>query len=147
MSTTAEPPSLICEALAAVMGQPLELNEAWLVKLREFFRARGREMPEINKIQAMIPRGAKMIENTCGTAAGISVEGSGIRVRGSGDGDGTGDPGPGTRLCGVFVLPGVPREMMVMFERDVLPVIAKGGGGGVILSRTLHTYGFGESWV
>src|SRR6185369_1994221 len=61
------------QALAAVMGVELEMNEKWLHRLRAFFRARGREMPETNKIQAMIPRGATMIENTCGTAAGMSA--------------------------------------------------------------------------
>src|SRR5437868_4741616 len=61
------------QALAAVMGLELELNESWLAKLHEFFKERGREMPETNKIQAMIPRGATMIENTAGTAAGIDT--------------------------------------------------------------------------
>ena len=46
------------QALASVMNVPLEMNETWLAKLHEFFKARGREMPETNKIQAMIPRGA-----------------------------------------------------------------------------------------
>ena len=39
----------------------------------DFFKSRGREMPEINKIQAMIPRGRRMIENRAGTAAGIDM--------------------------------------------------------------------------
>src|SRR5215831_13958930 len=43
------------QALARVMHVELELNETWLAKLHEFFKARGREMPETNKIQAMIP--------------------------------------------------------------------------------------------
>ena len=33
-------------------------------------------MPERNRVQAMIPRGAKMIFNTAGTAAGIDVTSS-----------------------------------------------------------------------
>src|SRR3954467_15897527 len=61
------------QALAAVMNEPLELNETWMAKLHEFFKNRGRPMPETNKIQAMIPRGATMIENTAGTAAGIDA--------------------------------------------------------------------------
>src|SRR5262249_19570687 len=61
------------QALAAVMGVELEMNATWLAKLTEFFKSRGREMPEMNKIQAMIPRGATMIENTAGTAAGMDV--------------------------------------------------------------------------
>src|SRR4051812_24676508 len=68
------PDDLTRQALAAVMKQPLELNEHWLHFLKEFFNKRNREMPEMNKIQAMIPRGAKIILNSCGTAAGIEAE-------------------------------------------------------------------------
>src|SRR5689334_4909849 len=61
------------QALSAVMGVELKLNEQWLAQLQQFFSARGREMPQTNNIQAMIPRGAMMIENTAGTAAGIDA--------------------------------------------------------------------------
>jgi nicotinamide-nucleotide amidase len=44
-------------------------------------------------------------------------------------------------------MPGVPKEMKAMFARDLLPHIAKATGGAVILSRTLHTFGMGESYV
>jgi nicotinamide-nucleotide amidase len=47
----------------------------------------------------------------------------------------------------IFVMPGVPKEMKAMFTQDVLPHIAKSTGGAVILSRTLHTFGLGESFV
>jgi nicotinamide-nucleotide amidase len=122
------------QALAAVMGVELELNEAWLGRLREFFAARGRDMPATNMIQAMIPRGAAMIENTAGTAAGISAS---LKVDGSAD----------RTSCRVYVTPGVPSEMKIMFQRSVLPDLEQASGGGVILSRTLHTFGLGESWV
>src|SRR6185503_10402585 len=56
------------QALAAVMDAPLELSEAWLHRLQAFFKKVGRDMPDSNKIQAMIPRGATIIENTAGTA-------------------------------------------------------------------------------
>src|SRR3712207_6748060 len=42
------------QALAAVLNQPLEVNEDWLAELRKFFTARNRPMPEANKLQAMI---------------------------------------------------------------------------------------------
>src|SRR5688500_10508857 len=61
------------QALAACMSVPLELNDAWLHRLEAFFRKVGRPMPETNKIQAHIPRGATLIENTAGTAAGIDA--------------------------------------------------------------------------
>jgi nicotinamide-nucleotide amidase len=120
------------QALAAMMRVPLELNETWLKVLRRFFEQRGRPMPEANRIQAMIPAGATMISNSNGTAAGI---------------DATYVSGDQKTVCRVFVMPGVPKEMQAMFTRDVLPHVKKASGGAVILSRTLHTFGLGESAV
>ncbi len=114
------------QAIAVVMNVDLEMNPNWLAKLTEFFKSRNRVMPEINKIQAMIPRGAEMIDNTAGTAAGIHA------VIGA---------------CNVFSMPGVPREMKAMFTLSALPYIRQQSGGAVILSRTLHTFGLGESAV
>ncbi|MCY2953774.1 MAG: competence/damage-inducible protein A, partial [Planctomycetota bacterium] len=115
------------QALAAVLNVPLELNPSWLRKLNDFFAARNRPMPPLNQIQAMIPKGATMIHNSCGTAAGIHATLSGN--------------------CEIFVMPGVPKEMKAMFARDVLPHISQRAGGTVILSKTLHTFGLGESAV
>ena len=119
------------QALAAVLRQPLELNPQWLAELEKFFAQRSRAMPPSNRIQAMIPRTAQMIFNTAGTAAGIRAD---IRREASAP-------------CAVFVMPGVPKEMKTMFTRDVLPFVKQTSGGAVILSRTLHTFGLGESAV
>jgi len=113
-------------ALAAVMNAPLELHDDWLTAIQNFFTARGRVMPKSNSIQAMIPRGAELIRNDFGTAAGIRAQ---------------------VGACTVFSMPGVPSEMKAMFTRDVLPVVSARSAGGVILSRTLHTFGLGESAV
>lgn len=120
------------QALAAVMGVPLEMDSTWLKEIETFFAARGRPMPRTNRVQAMIPRGATMIPNRAGTAAGI---------------DAAYRSGDQKTVSRVFVMPGVPKEMKAMFTRDVLPHVAKASGGAVILSRTLHTFGMGESAV
>jgi nicotinamide-nucleotide amidase len=154
------------QALASVMNAPLEENAVWMAELHKFFEARGRVMPPINRIQAMIPRGAEMIFNTAGTAAGIAAklprrrDGEMERRR-----EGEKESGeialrstsvspslrpsvsPSPTSCHVFITPGVPKEMKVMFTRDILPVIRKAAGRAVILSRTLHTFGLGESAV
>src|SRR5687767_13074989 len=41
------PDDLTRQALAAVMNEPLELNEAWLAEIQRFFAERGRPMAEI----------------------------------------------------------------------------------------------------
>jgi nicotinamide-nucleotide amidase len=127
------------QALAVVMRQELTLNDLWLKRLEDFFQARGRPMPDSNRIQAMIPTGATMIENALGTAAGIDATLQfDLPVP---------NHSPRKHACRVFVMPGVPKEMNAMFTRDVLPHIRQGARGAVIASRTLHTFGLGESNV
>jgi nicotinamide-nucleotide amidase len=127
------PDDLTRQALAAALGVELDLNEAWLERIRTMFRTRlGKEMPPMNAIQARVPRGATMIDNPNGTACGIDA------VYQSGDLKNT---------CRIFVMPGVPKEMKGMFTASVLPVIAASGGGAAIRSATLHTFGMGESAV
>jgi nicotinamide-nucleotide amidase len=128
------------QALAAVMGAELETNAAWLTHLEEFFRKINRPMSPLNRIQAMIPRGAALIENTAGTAAGISATLNAVSNVAA-------LPGGVPLKCRIFCVPGVPKEMKVMFARDVLPHIRSASGGATILSRTLHTFGMGESNV
>ena len=120
------------QALAAVMNVPLEQNDAWLTRLEQYFQKLGRVMPKTNAIQAMIPKGATIIENEKGTAAGI---------------DATYRSGDQKTICRIFVMPGVPKEMKAMFARDVLPHVQRETGGAAIVSRTLHTFGVGESTV
>jgi nicotinamide-nucleotide amidase len=120
------------QALAVLLDQPLELNERWLAELDRFFKDRGRPMPAANRIQAMIPRGAAMIFNHNGTAAGI---------------DATYQSPDQKTVCRLFAMPGVPKEMKLMFERSVLPHLQQAAAGAVILSRTLHTFGQGESTI
>jgi nicotinamide-nucleotide amidase len=112
------------DALAALMGVTLERREEYVEQIRAFFNARGRVMPESNVVQAMFPVGSAPITNTCGTAPGI-------RARW------------GKAL--IFIMPGVPREMQVMYDRDVLPALAPLAGEGVILASTIYCYGAGES--
>jgi nicotinamide-nucleotide amidase len=120
------------QALAAVMNAPLEPNQDWLTRLESYFTKLGRTMPPTNRIQAMIPRGVTMIDNTCGTAAGM---------------DATYKSPDQKTICRIFVTPGVPKEMKAMFANHILPILQKESGGAVILSRTLHTFGQGESSI
>jgi nicotinamide-nucleotide amidase len=112
------------QALAAAMGVPLELHPPSMDHIRAFFARRNRSMPESNVVQAMFPVRSTPIENTCGTAPGI-------RAR--------------LHRADVFVMPGVPREMKVMFERSVLPELKTATGQSVLIARTINTYGAGES--
>ncbi len=114
------------DGLAQAAGVETELCPRSLETIRAFFATRGREMPDRNRVQAMIPVGARAIDNTCGTAPGVRMKLGNAEI---------------------FALPGVPFEMKEMFRRDVAPVIRAIGGGAALLSRTIRTYGLPESTV
>ena len=112
-------------ALAKAMGAELIEDPASVEQIAAYFRARGREMPDRNRIQATHPQTSTMIKNTCGTAPGVRAALGG---------------------CDIFVTPGVPREMRAMYERDIEPAIREHAGASrTILTAKINTFGSGES--
>lgn len=125
------PDDLTREALAAVLGRPLVEHREWVEQLEAFFQKRSRTMQPGNRKQAGIPEGAALLANPIGTAAGVRAEREEVTI---------------------FVLPGVPAEMKAMFEQHVVPWAREHAGGGAggagqIRTRSLHTFGMGESDV
>lgn len=117
------------EVIAETFGRPLRLDEPSLEAIRVFFARVGREMNDTNRKQAWFPDGADVLENPVGTAPGFMVEESG---------------------CLVFCMPGVPRELALMMDAQVLPRIAaklEASGEKVtrLRARILRTFGIGES--
>ncbi|HEX8804117.1 MAG TPA: competence/damage-inducible protein A [Acidimicrobiales bacterium] len=114
------------EAIAEVMGVPLEEDEEVADRILRLFVGRGRRMPANNLRQALVPRGATAIA----------------------------DPQPGTApglVCPVgdkviYAVPGVPYEMREIVTGAVLPDLQRRAGtAAVIRSRTLRTWGESES--
>lgn len=117
------------EAIAAVLGVDLALDEAVADTIRELFSSRGRRMPENNLRQAMVPVGATVIPQTRGTAPGLICP---VTV------DGVDKV--------IFAVPGVPHEMYDMFARGIIPELQRRAGERlVIASRVLRTWGESES--
>jgi nicotinamide-nucleotide amidase len=113
------------EAIAEVMGVELEFDDDVAAKISEMFVMRNRRMPEINMRQAMVPKGARVIEQRRGTAPGLICP-VGDKV--------------------MYAVPGVPHEMHEMFERAILPdLLSRAGEATIIASRTLRTWGESES--
>lgn len=117
------------EAIAAVMGVELQHNDDVADVILEMFASRGRRMAANNLRQAQVPAGATIIPQTRGTAPGLICP---VRV-------------DGVEKV-IYAVPGVPHEMKEMVERAVLPdLLVRGGEAGVIISRTLRTWGESES--
>jgi len=113
------------EAIAAVMNTTLELNTDVADVIRHLFESRGRNMPENNLRQAMVPVGATVIPQTRGTAPGLICP-VGDKV--------------------IYAVPGVPHEMYDMLSRAVLPdLLERSGEDHVIVSRVIRTWGDSES--
>jgi nicotinamide-nucleotide amidase len=110
-------------ALAELAGVELKLHDDSLKRIEKFFAARNRPMNERNRVQAMMPVGAEVLDNPAGTAPGIKMM-----------------FGKST----VFALPGVPREMKVMFDLYIKPWV-ENRSRPTMYRRRLHCIGVGES--
>lgn len=111
--------------IAELYGVPLDFDEGLWAGLVERYRRAGRVPVESNRTQAEVPRGATVLPNRWGSAAGLWLE---DRARGL-----------------VVMLPGVPLEMRNLMEHEVVPRFRQRASGTVIRSRTLRTVGVAEA--
>jgi len=114
-------------AVALAFNRETEFKPELWDQILTRFKAYGRNPSENNKRQAFIPVGAVAIPNPVGTAPAFYIEHN-------------------NRI--VFSLPGVPSEMKTLLNSDVMPIIkSKYIIDSVIIIRTIHTAGIGESSV
>jgi nicotinamide-nucleotide amidase len=120
------PDDLTAHAAATSAGVDLVLDLTALRGVENYFKDRNRIMPDSNKKQAMLPRGAKIILNPVGTAPGFMLK---------------------IGRCLFFFLPGVPFEMQRMLSDTVLPQLEKLRGNvyEYSMTKTISTFGSAES--
>ncbi len=116
------------EGLARALGVALRLDSKIEAYIRRYFEERGREMPEVNRRQALVPQGFVAIPNPLGTAPVLWFDGE---VEG--------------RRRIIVALPGVPFELRKLMEDIVLPRLQRLQGRRHIAQRTIKTAGIGES--
>jgi len=116
------------DAVAQVADERMQADpelEAWL---RERFAAFHRAMPERNLRQTLRIPSAETLPNPIGTAPGWLVRLTRVGVERT-----------------IVTLPGPPREMRRMWQREALPRLRFAPSG--LYTRTFKTHGIGESDV
>ena len=79
---------------------PQQIDEEYLQQLESMFSNRGVRMPKINENQAIVLEGCEIIQNPIGTARGIYYK---------------------YLKSQYFIMPGVPKEMYNMMEKNIIP--------------------------
>jgi len=114
------------DALTRALRVPMDVDEAIVDRIRQRFERRGMTMPEINRRQAMVPRGAIIVENPRGTAPGLWIE---------------------RQATNIALLPGPPREMTPMLEALIADRLQPKTAGAGLFRRVLKITGRTESDV
>jgi nicotinamide-nucleotide amidase len=96
------PDDITKNTIASFFNTDLVLDEQTLAHVRTLFAKRNIDMPDINRMQAFVPKSATIIENPIGTAPGLLFQKQ-------------------NRLF--FFMPGVPKEMKKMVETEILSTI------------------------
>ena len=114
------------EVVAETLGRTLSEDTALTERMRARFAARGYTgaMPESNRRQAMVPAGAKVIENPNGSAPGLWIdEGESV----------------------ILLLPGPPRELKPMLAALLEGPLRGRAAGAPLLRRIVRMAGVIES--
>ena len=114
------------EAIGQLLGETLYTDADALAHLEETFRQRGMAMVSANVKQANIIPSGQIVHNAMGTAPGWWVEKDGKII---------------------VSMPGPPFELQRMWEVEVQPRLRLLATGPIIKTRSLKTYGLGESAI
>lgn len=110
--------------ICKVFKRKLIFHEEVLEDLKKRFEARGFKMPSINQNQALLPQGATFLPNKTGSAVGILI----------------------SEDNKIFVsMPGVPQEMRVMLNEELIPYLETKIKKAAIKVIKLRTTGIFES--
>ena len=114
------------DAVARVSGRPLDEHADIVRTIEERFARRGMRMPDVNRRQALVVRGATVLPNPNGTAPGQWLEHEGKLI---------------------VLLPGPPRELRPMLTSLCNSVLIERVGPERIFRTSLFVTGRSESSV
>jgi nicotinamide-nucleotide amidase len=114
------------EAVAELLGEEPKIDSTLVQKFEELFRYYKIEMPPSNIKQATVIPSAEIIRNPQGTAPGWWIERD-------------------NRI--LITMPGPPREMQLMWTKEILPRLQQKVASSIIVSKTLKIFGLTEAEV
>ncbi len=115
------------KVIAKLVKRRLVLNEDGLKAIHTRLAGRGRDVLAANDRQALVPSGARLLQNPLGIAPGFFLV---------------------EEQAFIAVLPGVPSELKAMFFEALNPILTERFAGKIFIRRrTLHTFGLSESGV
>ncbi|KHT61173.1 damage-inducible protein CinA [Photobacterium gaetbulicola] len=117
---------LTAQAAAIAANVGLALVDEWVEAMEQKYAKLGREMPETNLKQAMLPEGAEVLDNPIGTACGFAMQ---------------------INRAWVFFTPGVPSEFKKMTHEQILPRLEASCSTNARECVRLHTFGLSESVI
>jgi len=114
------------EVIAQVLETPLVEDVKIVDQIRARFSSRGLRMPDVNRRQALLPKGATLLPNPRGTAAGLWIH---------------------WRDKIIVALPGPPRELEPMFDESLWDRLRNRTRDMCLSRRVLRITGLTESQV
>ena len=114
------------DAIAEFLHEEITIDQNMVETFKKLFSYYKMEMPTNNIRQASIIQSAQIIPNPRGTAPGWWIE-------------------KDKRI--IIAMPGPPREMELMWTKEILPRLQKLTAGVIIVSKTLKVFGPSEAKV
>src|SRR5438094_2754076 len=108
------------DAAAQVRDVPMDIDEQIVDGIRQRFLRRGLSMPDINRRQALVPRGATVLPNPNGSAPGLLIQ---------------------HERTTIVLLPGPPREMKPMLDAVIRHRLAPKTTGAGLFRRVVKITG------
>jgi len=114
---------LTAQALANAADLPIATHEKALSHLQAWGNKRNQQLTPANLKQAELPQGCDIIPNPIGSAVGFSLS---------------------LNNCQVYCTPGVPRELELMLNEQLIPELNKQNDNFLTIKR-FSVFGIGES--
>jgi nicotinamide-nucleotide amidase len=116
---------LTAQALAIATKQPLEQHPIALAHLELWCEQRNTHLSQANLKQAILPKDCDIISNRVGSAVGFSLT---------------------LNNCQIFCTPGVPSELKIMLDEQIIPTLALQSNFTAEMDITrMQLFGVGES--